>query len=97
LPAGGTVRQGANVELGDVVKLTAEKASFPIYRHNGRFAEMVSAEMAGRYEGPIYGTLAVGEAIARADWGASGCLKSLSTDSCSTIRNRQFFGTANGR
>ena len=72
LPAGGTVRQGANVELGDVVKLTAEKASFPIFRHNGRFAEMVSAEMAGRYEAPIYGMLAVDEAIARADWGASG-------------------------
>ncbi len=70
LPAGGTVRQGANVELGDVVKLTTEKASFPIYRHNGRFAEMVSAEMAGRYEAPIYGMLAVDEAIAHVDWGA---------------------------
>ncbi len=72
LPAGGTVRQGANVELGDVVKLTTETASFPIYRHNGRFAEMVSAEMAGRYEAPIYGMLAVDEAIAHADWGAQG-------------------------
>ena len=42
LPAGGTARQGANVELGDVVKLKRETASFPIFRHNGRFAEMVS-------------------------------------------------------
>jgi multidrug efflux pump subunit AcrB len=72
LPAGGTARQGANVELGDVVKLTKERASFPIYRHNGRFAEMVSAEMAGRYEAPIYGMLAVDDAIGHADWGAAG-------------------------
>ncbi len=42
LPAGGTLRQGANVELGDVVKLTREPGSYPIFRHNGRFAEMVT-------------------------------------------------------
>jgi multidrug efflux pump subunit AcrB len=72
LPAGGTVRQGANVELGDVVKLSMETASFPIYRHNGRFAEMVSAELAGRYEAPIYGMLAVDDGIAHADWGVEG-------------------------
>ena len=72
LPAGGTTRQGANVELGDVVTVKREGASFPIYRHNGRFAEMVSGEMAGRYEAPIYGMLAVDDKIAGADWGASG-------------------------
>jgi multidrug efflux pump subunit AcrB len=72
LPAGGTARQGANVELGDVVTLKREMSSFPIYRHNGRFAEMVSAEMAGRYEAPIYGMLAVDAKIASADWGAAG-------------------------
>ena len=72
LPAGGTARQGANVELGDVIKLTRETSSFPIYRHNGRFAEMVSAEMAGKYEAPIYGMLAVDAKIAGADWGAAG-------------------------
>ena len=59
LPAGGTVRQGANVELGDVVKLTREPASYPIFRHNGRFAEMVTAEVAGRFEAPIYAMLAI--------------------------------------
>ena len=72
LPAGGTARQGANVELGDVVKLTREISSYPIYRHNGRFAEMVSAEMAGRYEAPIYGMLAVDAKVPDADWGALG-------------------------
>ncbi len=72
LPAGGTVRQGANVELGDVVRLTRETASFPIFRHNGRFAEMVSAEVAGRFEAPIYGMLAVADAMKTIDWGQTG-------------------------
>ncbi len=71
LPAGGTPRQGANVELGDVVKATVEKASFPIFRHNGRFAEMVTAEVAGRFESPVYGILSVNDAIAAADFGAT--------------------------
>ncbi|MGA2793340.1 MAG: efflux RND transporter permease subunit, partial [Roseiarcus sp.] len=72
LPAGGTARQGANVELGDVVSLRQERASFPIFRHNGRFAEMVSAEVAGRFEAPIYGMLAVEDKLAHIDWGAAG-------------------------
>jgi multidrug efflux pump subunit AcrB len=63
LPAGGTVRQGANVELGDVVTVQEELASYPIFRHNGRYAEMVSAELAGRYEAPIYGMFAVEDAL----------------------------------
>ncbi len=33
---------------------------------------MVSAEMAGRFEAPIYGMLAVDDRIAAMDWGASG-------------------------
>ena len=33
----------------------------------GRFAEMVSAEMAGRFEAPIYGILAVDDKIASAE------------------------------
>ncbi len=72
LPAGGTVRQGANVELGDVVKAKRELGSYPIFRHNGRFAEMVSAEVAGRFEAPIYGMFAVEDEIKKIDWGASG-------------------------
>ena len=68
LPAGGTVRQGKNVELGDVVTLTREPTSYPIFRHNGRFVEMVSAEVAGRFEAPIYGMLAVEDEIKKLDW-----------------------------
>ncbi len=57
------------VELGDVVEVRREKASFPIFRHNGTPAEMVTSELAGDFEAPLYGQLAVAEAIAKADWG----------------------------
>jgi multidrug efflux pump subunit AcrB len=72
LPAGGTARQGANVELGDVVTLKRETSSYPIFRHNGRFTEMVTGELAGRFEAPVYGMLAVDDKIASMDWGAAG-------------------------
>ncbi|WP_322989257.1 efflux RND transporter permease subunit [Hoeflea sp.] len=48
------------VELGDVVKVGTERASFPVFRHNGRAAEMVTAELAGM--------LAVHEALDAMDW-----------------------------
>ena len=51
------------VELGDVVRLSEETSSFPIFRHNGRAAEMVQAELAGAFEAPLYGMLAVGRAL----------------------------------
>ena len=57
------------VELGDVVSVSRQPASYPIFRHNGRAAEMVMAELAGAYEAPSYGMLAVNEAIEKADWG----------------------------
>jgi multidrug efflux pump subunit AcrB len=56
------------VELGDVVRVTDEKTSFPIFRHNGSAAEMVTAELAGSFEAPLYGMLAVQEAIDKQDW-----------------------------
>ncbi|UCH73736.1 MAG: efflux RND transporter permease subunit [Rhodospirillales bacterium] len=58
------------VELGDLVTWRYEETSYPLFRHNGRFVEMVSAELAGRFEAPIYGMFAVEEAIAALDWGA---------------------------
>ncbi|MDQ0313582.1 efflux RND transporter permease subunit [Amorphus orientalis] len=57
------------VELGDVVEVHRESASYPIFRHNGRAAEMVQAELAGEYEAPIYGMLAVRDALDEIDWG----------------------------
>jgi len=54
---------GAVVELGDVVRIKRERASYPLFRRDGHFAELVTAEMAGRFEAPIYGMLAVEEKL----------------------------------
>ncbi|MDP2732190.1 MAG: efflux RND transporter permease subunit, partial [Hoeflea sp.] len=56
------------VELGDVVNVTWEQSSYPVFRHNGRAAEMVTAELAGDYEAPLYGMLAVQDALDAMDW-----------------------------
>ena len=56
------------VELGDVVRVSEERASHPIFRHNGRPAEMVMAELAGDFEAPLYGMLAVQAALDAQDW-----------------------------
>jgi multidrug efflux pump subunit AcrB len=58
------------VELGEVVTPVLEPGSRHIFRRDGRYAEMVSAELAGAYEAPIYGMLDVDAAIDKADWGA---------------------------
>jgi multidrug efflux pump subunit AcrB len=66
------VAQSANgrlIELGEVVEVREESAHFPIFRRDGKYAEMVLAELAGAYEAPIYGILDVNKAISEADWG----------------------------
>ncbi|MDQ2104948.1 efflux RND transporter permease subunit [Azospirillum isscasi] len=60
------------VELGDLVTMTREPASHPLFRRNGRFAEMVMADLAGRFEAPIYGMLAVQDRLNAIDWAAAG-------------------------
>ncbi|WP_176085626.1 efflux RND transporter permease subunit [Martelella sp. HB161492] len=57
------------VELGDVVKVTEEPTSYTIFRHNGHFADMVTGELAGDFEAPLYGMLAVQDVIDKMDWG----------------------------
>ena len=71
-PIPANVLPGARgvVELGDVIRLTEERASFPIFRHNGRNAEMVTGELAGAFEAPLYGMIAVGKALDAMDWAA---------------------------
>jgi multidrug efflux pump subunit AcrB len=69
IPANALPGGAAIVELGDVVRVRDEAASHPLFRHNGRFAEMVTAELAGDYEAPLYGMIAVGEALDAIDWG----------------------------
>ncbi len=70
VPANALPGNRTIVELGDVVRVSSEASSFPIFRHNGRAAEMVQAELAGSYEAPLYGMLAVDEALDKMDWSA---------------------------
>jgi len=69
-PIPANVLPGARgvVELGDVIEIREEHASFPIFRHNGRAATMVMAELAGSFEAPLYGMLAVAEKLDAMDW-----------------------------
>jgi multidrug efflux pump subunit AcrB len=57
-----------NVELGDLVRVVREPASMATFRRNGRPAEMVMAELAGAFEAPIYGMLAVQAELTKIDW-----------------------------
>ncbi|MQX34921.1 efflux RND transporter permease subunit [Roseospira navarrensis] len=63
------------VELGDVVRVTREPASHTLFRRDGHFAEMVQAELAGRFEAPIYGMLEVQDRIDAHDWDGLGLPK----------------------
>lgn len=69
-PIPANVLPGARgvVELGDVIRVAEEQSSYPVFRHNGREAEMVTAELAGDFEAPLYGMLAVADAIEAQDW-----------------------------
>jgi multidrug efflux pump subunit AcrB len=68
IPANALPGARGVVELGDVVTVEEEAASFPIFRHNGRDAEMVTGELAGAFEAPLYGMLAVADQIEAMDW-----------------------------
>jgi multidrug efflux pump subunit AcrB len=57
------------VELGQLVRATQELGSPTIFRRDGRFADMVMAELAGAFEAPIYGMLEVTRLIDAHDWG----------------------------
>lgn len=63
VPANGLPNGRAVVELGDLVSIVEENGSWPIYRRDGRYAEMVMAEMSGEFEAPIYGMSAVSEIL----------------------------------
>jgi multidrug efflux pump subunit AcrB len=57
------------VELGDVVRVSKELGSPTIFRRDGHFTDMVMGELAGAYEAPIYGILAVDKRVEAHDWG----------------------------
>ncbi len=70
--AQGSVAQGPGsgrlVTLGEVTTATSEPGSTHVYRRDGRDVDMVMGELAGQYEAPIYGMLAVDKAIRDGDW-----------------------------
>ena len=66
---------GRLVELGEVVDASREAGSYKIFRRNGRAADMVTGELAGEFEAPIYGMLAVQRAVDRDDWAGKGLVK----------------------
>lgn len=68
IPANALPGARSVVELGDVVRAVDEKTSFPIFRHNSSAAEMVTGELAGSFEAPLYGMLAVEKALDAQDW-----------------------------
>lgn len=69
-PIPANVLPGARgvVELGDVIDIVSEPASFPIFRHNGRAVEMVTGELAGTFEAPLYGMIAVAKELDKMEW-----------------------------
>jgi multidrug efflux pump subunit AcrB len=69
VPANALPGDRGIVELGDVVSVAREPASWPVFRHNSRAAEMVTAELAGAFEAPVYGMIAVSRALDDMDWG----------------------------
>ena len=56
------------VELGDVILIREERASYPIFRHNGIDTIMVTGELAGAFEAPLYGMLAVADQLDEMTW-----------------------------
>ncbi|OYY77183.1 MAG: multidrug transporter AcrB [Sphingomonas sp. 28-62-20] len=63
------------IQLGELVEAKMQPGGQSIFRRDGRGATMVTAELAGRYEAPIYGMLAVDDAVNKFDWQAHGLVK----------------------
>lgn len=68
IPANAIPGNKAVVELGDVVHVTREPGTPVIFRRDMHYADMVTAELAGEYEAPIYGMMAVNDLIKKHDW-----------------------------
>ena len=76
----------------------SSRARRSIFRRDGRFADMVMAELAGRFEAPLYGMLEVDKRIDAHDWGALP--KPVDQPARPAGRRdhvRRCCGTANGR
>ena len=69
VPANALPGNRGIVDLNDVVHATKEDGSPVIFRRDGVYADMVTAELAGAYEAPIYGMLDAAKLIDKHDWG----------------------------
>ena len=72
MPANALPGNRSIVELGDVVVVEEEETSYTVFRHNGRPTEMIYGELAGDFEAPVYGMMAVDDLLDEVDWGAAG-------------------------
>lgn len=63
------------IQLGELVEAKVQPGGQSLFRRDGRGATMVTAELAGRYEAPIYGMLAVNDSVEKFDWKAKGLIK----------------------
>jgi multidrug efflux pump subunit AcrB len=72
VPANAQPGNKAVVELGDVVSVTEEQGSPVLFRRDGHYADMVTGELAGQFEAPLYGMMAVDKLVRAHDWGALG-------------------------
>ncbi len=63
---------GQLIPLGELVSARIEPGGQAMFRRDGRGATMVMADLAGRYEAPIYGMLTVDEAVDGYDWAKAG-------------------------
>jgi multidrug efflux pump subunit AcrB len=69
VPANALPGAKAVVELGEIVQVSEELGSPAIFRRDGRFTDMVMADLAGAFEAPIYGMIEVAREVAAHDWG----------------------------
>ncbi len=69
VPANTVPGSKSVVELGEVVHVTRTLGSRILFRRDGHFADMVTGELAGEFEAPIYGMLAVDKLVRDHDWG----------------------------
>ena len=69
VPANAQPGNKAVVELGDVVSVTQELGTPTIFRRDGHYADMVTAELAGDFEAPLYGMMAVDKLVREHNWG----------------------------
>ncbi|HHL43864.1 MAG TPA: efflux RND transporter permease subunit, partial [Hellea balneolensis] len=63
------------VELGAVVNVNNQQGSPIIFRRDGRFADLVQGELAGKFEAPIYGMFEIQKRVDDVDWAALGLEK----------------------